>query len=131
MKRAHHIRFAGKKIEIQCEPESCTFKSSLFVSMYLAMFSCSDISLSGILNSDIRYQISSLARYQGYPDLVQVSCYLPTPVPIGKVHDRRSTKSEHFVIIIVIIIVIVIILFFSFNVLPDTSPSLHLSLIHI
>ena len=53
---------------------------------------------------EFRYQIPDiqLSRYQGYPDLVQVSCYLPTPVPIGKVHDRRSTKSEHFVIIIVI-----------------------------
>ena len=72
---------------------------------------------------EFRYQIPDIqfSRYQRYSDLVQVSCYLPTPVPIGKVHDRRSTKSEHFVIIIVI----VIILFFSFDVLPDTSPSLH------
>ena len=53
---------------------------------------------------EFRYQIPDIqfSRYQRYSDLVQVSCYLPTPVPIGKVHDRRSKKSEHFVIIIVI-----------------------------
>ena len=89
MKRAHHIRFAGKKIVIQCEPESCTFKSSLFVSMYLAMFSCSDISLSGILNSDIRYQISS---YPDIRDIQILSRYLAICRPLSPL--ARSTTGE-------------------------------------